>query len=214
MAKKNINKLIKDIVNISHLLPWQNKYNELLVEDLKNWKNTNFPVPDFSSSAKSFKPHVYREKENYNFILFSGFLPNSGTEDRKLEALLFKTLWPKWLSVIEKKHKHPAFLPGILISYSSGFDSECAVFFPEMISTQSPIPNDYGVIFCNREASRFSDTLRLAEKSLNFTPLPEIKTLIDSNSLSTSAFALWDLIHDKNHARGHLPYNQFESSLQ
>ncbi|CAA9509669.1 MAG: FIG01122858: hypothetical protein, partial [uncultured Solirubrobacteraceae bacterium] len=90
--------------------------------------------------------------------------------------------------------------------------SECAVLFPETVSTgpAHPTPaNHFGGIFCDREAARFRRTSSAAADVLRLNLPPDAAALLASAELSEQAFMLWDLVHDRTHSHGDLPFDPF-----
>ncbi|MDQ6777736.1 MAG: DUF6421 family protein [Actinomycetota bacterium] len=69
--------------------------------------------------------------------------------------------------------------------------------------------NNFGAIFCDREAERFRRVAGAAAELLRLNPPPDAACLLTSPSLSRDAFMLWDLIHDRNHSHGELPFDPF-----
>ena len=102
------------------------------------------------------------------------------------------------------------FLPVTFVDYTSGYDSECAVLFPETFSTaERPSEYHFGAIFCDREAERFRRVCGAAAEILRLNLPPDAACLLASRELSQSAYMLWDLVHDRTHMRGDLPFDPF-----
>ena len=52
-----------------------------------------------------------------------------------VEALLVRVPWPAWLAELEAtRYDNPNFVPVELVDHTAGYDSECAVLFPETVS--------------------------------------------------------------------------------
>ena len=45
-------------------------------------------------------------------------------------------------------------MPVELVDATRGYDSECAVLFPETVAVAERQPNNFGAIFCDRESAR------------------------------------------------------------
>jgi hypothetical protein len=69
--------------------------------------------------------------------------------------------------------------------------------------------NNFGAIFCDREAERLRRVAGAAADLLKLNLPPDAARLLDSPSLSKEAYILWDLIHDRTHSHGELPFDPF-----
>jgi hypothetical protein len=69
--------------------------------------------------------------------------------------------------------------------------------------------NHFGGIFCDREAARFRDRVGRATGLLGLSVPPDAAALLGSERLSIDAYMLWDLIHDRAHSHGDLPFDPF-----
>ena len=93
----------------------------------------------------------------------------NGSRDTCFEALIVRVPWPDWIAEIERDgYDKPKYVPVELVDATRGYDSECAVLFPEMVSVAGRRLNNFGAIFCDREAARLrrvggeaADLLRL-----------------------------------------------------
>jgi hypothetical protein len=118
--------------------------------------------------------------------------------------------WHDWLADLEtERFDNPKFVPVKLVDYTAGYDSECAVLFPETVAVAGRPQNTFGAIFCDREADRFRRMIGAATEILSINLPPDGAGLVVSEQLSEQAFALWDLIHDRAHSRGELPFDPF-----
>jgi hypothetical protein len=119
--------------------------------------------------------------------------------------------WPAWLAELEAdRYDNPKFVPVTLTDHTAGYDSECAVLFPETVSVATkPEVNHFGAIFCDRESERFRRVVGVAADTVGVNHPPDAAALIKSERLSIEAYAMWDLIHDRAHSRGDLPFDPF-----
>ncbi|MEO8328564.1 MAG: DUF6421 family protein, partial [Candidatus Nanopelagicales bacterium] len=92
---------------------------------------------------------------------------------------------------------------------TAGYDSECAVLFPETVSVEGPAANHFGGIFCDREAERYRRVVQRAVESTHIQLPPDIAALLSSEPMTRDMFLLWDLIHDRAHSHGELPFDPF-----
>ena len=83
------------------------------------------------------------------------------------------------------------------------------MLFPETVSVADRPPNNFGAIFCDREAARLR---RVAGAAADLLPLnlpPDAARMLASPEISQQAYILWDLIHDRAHSHGDLPFDPF-----
>ena len=84
------------------------------------------------------------------------------------------------------------------------------MLFPETVSVATrPTRHHFGAIFCDREAERFRRTIGAAARLLQINLPPDAAGLLASEPVSEQAYALWDLIHDRAHSHGDLPFDPF-----
>ncbi|MEO0313502.1 MAG: hypothetical protein RL140_732, partial [Actinomycetota bacterium] len=186
----------------------QANYLTAVKVDLENWRTGGFGVPDFYDSLELFRPDQNRNNDVMHLAVFSMYTQN-GNPNRNLEALITNTFWPDWLAKKEKKYNNPAFIPIEFVAFTAGYDTNSAVFFPETVATRSVATYYWGGIFCDREAARFRKVSKAA-KELLYLPLPaDAERLIADQRLAQETFVLWDLIHDRTHSRGDLPFDPF-----
>jgi hypothetical protein len=100
-------------------------------------------------------------------------------------------------------------VPVTFVDNTAGYDSECAVLFPETVSVAGRPVNHFGGIFCDRESARFRRVASAAAGLLDLNLPPDAAALLRSERLSLDAFMLWDLIHDRAHSHGDLPFDPF-----
>jgi hypothetical protein len=69
--------------------------------------------------------------------------------------------------------------------------------------------NNFGGIFCDRESLRFRVRVGRAAALLGLNLPPDAAALLRSEQLSQDAYMLWDLVHDRAHSHGDLPFDPF-----
>ena len=120
------------------------------------------------------------------------------------------TPWPDWIAELEAtRYDNPKFVPVQLVAGTRGYESECAVLFPETVATAERPPNHFGAIFCDREAERLARVAGAAAELTSLNLPAEAVKLLDSPPLLEEAYILWDLIHDRAHSHGDLPFDPF-----
>ena len=207
-ASKHLDAVLESIDEFVTDFSHQADYLTAVKVDLENWRKGGFAVPDFYDSLEKFRPDLNRNNDVQHLAVFSMYTQN-GNPNRNLEAVITNTFWPDWLAKKEKKYNNPAFIPIEFIAFTSGYDTNSAVFFPETVATRSVATYYWGGIFCDREAARFRSVSKAA-KELLYLPLPaDAERLIADQRLAQETFVLWDLIHDRTHSRGDLPFDPF-----
>jgi len=190
-------------------VPHQAAYAAALQDDLRRWAAGGCGVPDFSASLEAFRPDLCRVDGIEHLVVFPMATQNA-SRDRRFEALLVRVPWPAWLAGLERHHQNPKFVPVTLTDHTAGYDSECAVLFPETVAVgDGRPPNHFGAIFCDREAERFRRVVGAAADLVGLNLPADAAALLRSESLTEDAFALWDLVHDRAHSRGDLPFDPF-----
>jgi len=125
--------------------------------------------------------------------------------------VLIHEAWPDWLAELEAtRYDNPMFVPILFDDFTAGYDTHSAVLFPETVSVrQTPSSYTWGGIFCDREAARFRRVSSAAADILRLELPDEARELLSDQKRSEEAFVLWDLIHDRTHSHGDLPFDPF-----
>ena len=187
----------------------QAEYLAAVDGDLAAWAGAGFAVPDFAAALDAFRPDLTRVDGIEHLVVFPMYKQN-GSRDKVFEALIVRVPWPEWLAELEAtRYDNAKFVPVTLVDHTAGYDSECAVLFPETVSVAGKPVNHFGGIFCDREAARFRERVGEAVGILSLNLPPDAAALLASESLSRDAYELWDLIHDRSHSHGDLPFDPF-----
>ena len=207
-ASKLVDEVLSSIEALSPKFAHQAEYFAAVKTDIENWRAGGFGVPDYYDSLQLFRPDLNRRNNVETLAVFSMYTQN-GNPNRNLEALIINTFWPDWLAAKEQKYNNPAFIPIEFLAFTSAYDTNSAVFFPETVATREVATYYWGGIFCDREAARFRMVSKAA-KELLYLPLPaDAERLISDQYLAQETYVLWDLIHDRTHSRGDLPFDPF-----
>ncbi|HEX8102896.1 MAG TPA: DUF6421 family protein [Solirubrobacteraceae bacterium] len=189
--------------------PHQAAYVDALLADLAAWAAGGFARPDFTASLEVFRPELERRDGIEHLVVFPMYKQN-GSRDTCFEALIVRVPWPEWLAELEAtRYDNPKFVPVELVDHTRGYDSECAVLFPETVAVAGRPVNNFGGIFCDREAERFRRVVSHAADLLQLNLPPDAAALLASETLSRDAYELWDLVHDRAHSHGDLPFDPF-----
>ena len=187
----------------------QRGYLDAVVEDLEAWAQSGYDRPDFTRALEQFRPELCREEGVEHLVVLPMYKQNA-SRATCFEALIVRVPWPDWVAELERaRYQNPKFVPVELVDHTRGYDSECAVLFPETVSVKGRPVNNFGAIFCDREAERFRRVAGAAGELLGLNLPPDAACLLRSPSLSRDAYVLWDLIHDRNHSHGELPFDPF-----
>jgi hypothetical protein len=188
----------------------QGDYFDQLDLDLRGWLDTGFPKPNFSRSLAAFTPEKHRAAGLESLVLFPLYTPNNSLHT-KFEAMILRVPWPGWLDQLEATiYRNDKFVPGHLVDFTKGYDSECAVLFPETVSVAGGKgANHFGVIFCDREAARLQSYTQRAASIVGLALHPQLECFLAGLPIIRDTTALWDLIHDRSHSLGELPFDPF-----
>ncbi len=207
-----VGQLVEVIAGAAHGLipqfPHQGEYIEALGRDLHAWAAGGFGKPDFAAATEAFRPERDRRDGIEHLAVFPMYKQN-GSPDTCFEALIVRVPWPQWAVELEQRYDNAKFVPVTFVDHTSGYDSECAVLFPETFSVAQRTDAHFGAIFCDREAERFRRVCGSAAEILRLNLPPDAACLLSSAPLSRDAYIAWDLIHDRTHMRGDLPFDPF-----
>jgi hypothetical protein len=197
------------VSELAAVVPHQADYCAMVVADLAAWVDDGFARPHFDSSLAAFRPDLVRQDGIEHLVVLPLWTQN-GSPDTRFEALAIRTPWPGWLADLERsRFDNPAFVPITLTDGTRGYDSECAVLFPETVAVAGDTPNHFGGILCDRESARFRRTVSAACRVTSLALPAEAAALLASADQAQDAFALWDLVHDRAHSHGDLPFDPF-----
>ncbi|KRE38642.1 hypothetical protein ASG73_05825 [Janibacter sp. Soil728] len=200
--------MIERIAGLAPRFPHDADYLAALPVDLQRWVDGGFAVPDFLDSLMAFRPDQYRVDGAEHLVVFPMYTQN-GNLDRVFEAVLLDVMWPQWLADVEARYDNPMFLPVRFIDFTPGYDTNSAVLFPETVAVREVPKFSWGAIFCDREAARFRRVTAASAEVLGLDLPPEGERLVASQEVAQATFAMWDLIHDRTHSRGDLPFDPF-----
>src|SRR4051794_20805538 len=173
------------------------------------WGRSGFGVPDFRPSLAAFQPQLNRVDGLRHLVVFPMTTQN-GSPDRLLEALLIDVIWPEFIGELEATaYSNALFVPIRFVDFTGGYDTNAAVLFPETVAMKELIPFTWGAIFADREAARFRRVVAAAADITKLELPEDARRLLDDQALTERTFVLWDLVHDRTHMRGDLPFDPF-----
>jgi hypothetical protein len=189
--------------------PHQREHLDATIADLNRWVADGLGRPDFLDSLLAFTPERDRRDGVEHLAVFPMYTQN-GNPSRNVEAVITRIVWPDWLARIEREaYPNPAFLPIEFVAFTAGYDTHSAVFFPETVATRQVARFEWGGIFCDREAARFRRVTTAAAQRLRLALPPQVALLVGDQRLAQETFVLWDLVHDRTHSHGDLPFDPF-----
>ena len=134
----------------------------------------------------------------------------NGSTDRLVEAVLLEVLWPDFIGELEAgEYSNKLFVPIRFLDFTDGYDTNSAVLFPETVAMREIPTFTWGAIFADREAARFRRVVRAASEITKLDLPDSAASLLDDQKLAEETFVMWDLIHDRTHMRGDLPFDPF-----
>ncbi|MFE0464398.1 DUF6421 family protein [Kitasatospora sp. NPDC058965] len=202
--------VLEAVQELAPLFPHDAAYLEAVGADLRKWADTGYREPDFLDSLLAFQPAADRIDGLAHLVVFPMYTQN-GNPDRNLEAVLLQVVWPDWLAELERtRFDNPMFVPITFTDFTAGYDTNSAVLFPETVAVrQAPERFTWGGIFCDREAARFRAVSGSAVRQLGLEIPADAAELIADQERSQQTFVLWDLVHDRTHSHGDLPFDPF-----
>src|SRR4051794_10422572 len=198
------------IAELAPYFPHDEGYLTAVDKDLARWADGGLGVPDFLDSLSEFHPSRGRADGRAHLVVFPMYTQN-GNPDRNLEALLIHEAWPAWLAELEAtRYDNPMFVPIRFDDFTAGYSTHSAVLFPETVTVrETPASYSWGGIFCDREAARFRRVSSAAADILRLELPDDARALLADQARCEEAFVLWDLIHDRTHSHGDLPFDPF-----
>ncbi|MEV0147020.1 MULTISPECIES: DUF6421 family protein [unclassified Nonomuraea] len=209
-AKELVGVIAARVAELAPHFPHDAAYLQAVQDDLAAWSRQDLGVPDFLASLELFHPDTQRTDGLEHLVVFPMYTQN-GNPNRNLEAVWLRTIWPGWLAELEAGgYDNPMFVPIAFEDFTSGYDTHSAVLFPETVAVrQAPARFTWGGIFADREAARFRRVSGAATTTLRLDLPPDAARLLGSQQLAQDTFVLWDLIHDRTHSHGDLPFDPF-----
>jgi hypothetical protein len=208
-ARSLVATIVADIARLTHHFPHDDAYLVALQSDFERWAEEGFGAPDFLASLIAFHPEQHRVDGARHLVVFPMYTQN-GSTDRHVEAVLMEVLWPSFIAALEAgDYSNALFVPIRFLDFTAGYDTNSAVLFPESVATSSIPTYTWGAIFADREAARFRRVVREAASVTRLELPADAERLLDDQELTERTFVMWDLIHDRTHMRGDLPFDPF-----
>ncbi len=204
-----VERIIRGLRHFSSVLPHDRDYLLALVIDFERWMEEGFGIPDFFDSLTTFQPQLDRVDGLRHLVVFP-MVTQNGSSSKLVEAVLIEVLWPEFVSDLEAgDYSNALFVPIRFVDFTPGYDTNSAVLFPETVSMREVPTFTWGAIFADREAARFRRVVRAASEITKLELPADAHRLLDDQKLAEETFVMWDLIHDRTHMRGDLPFDPF-----
>jgi hypothetical protein len=208
-ARALVDAIRTEVLSFRAELPHDADYLQASAADFERWSKGGFGVPDFLDSLTAFQPQLHRVDGLRHLVVFPMYTQN-GSTDRLVEAVLFEVRWPSFVAELEAgDYSNKLFVPIRFIDFTDGYDTNSAVLFPETVAMREIPTFTWGAIFADREAARFRRVVRAASEITKLDLPDSAARLLDNQQLAEETFVMWDLIHDRTHMRGDLPFDPF-----
>lgn len=189
--------------------PHDAAYLDAVRADFSSWAARGFAVPDFLSSLLAFQPQEQRTDGLQHLVIFPMYTQN-GSSSRLVEAVLVEVIWPEFIAGLEAgDYSNKLFVPIRFVDFTAGYDTNSAVLFPETVAVRETPTFTWGAIFADREAARFRRVLKAAAETTRLELPADAAEMLADQELTEATFVMWDLIHDRTHMRGDLPFDPF-----
>ena len=209
VATESVDAIVDAIEALAPRFPHDAAYLTALVEDFRAWQAASFGVPDFLNSLLQFQPQERRVDGLLHLVVFPMYTQN-GSTNRLVEAVLIEVLWPEFIAELEAgDYSNKLFVPIRFLDFTAGYDTNSAVLFPETVAVSTTPQFTWGAIFADREAARFRRVVTAAADITKLELPAEAAELVADQQLAERTFVMWDLIHDRTHMRGDLPFDPF-----
>ncbi|WP_454261542.1 DUF6421 family protein [Pseudoxanthomonas mexicana] len=207
-ARSLIETIIGAIRALTPLFPHDAEYLSASVHDFERWVDGGFGAPDFLESLVAFQPQQHRVDGLTHLVVFPMYTQN-GSRDRHVEAVLCEVIWPEFIAELEQTYTNGLFVSLRFIDFTPGYDTDSAVLFPETVAMREIPAFTWGAIFQDREAARYRRVVAAASEITKLEVPEAAARMLADQQLAEETFVMWDLIHDRTHMRGDLPFDPF-----
>lgn len=208
-ARELVGAITAAIRTLAPAFPHDAEYLAASMVDFERWVSEDFGVPDFLDSLVAFQPQQHRVDGIRHLVVFPMYTQN-GSSDRLVEALIVETIWPEFIAALEAgDYGNKLFVSLRLVDFTPGYDTNSAVLFPETVAMREIPTFTWGAIFQDREAARYRRVTRAAAEITNLDLPERAAAMLDDQQMTEKTFVMWDIIHDRTHMRGDLPFDPF-----
>ncbi len=208
-ATAHVATICSSIEQLAPHFPHDASYLEAAIAAFGRWVDGGFGEPDFLASILEFAPAAHRVHGIRHLVVFPMYTQN-GSTNRFVEAVLVEVLWPEFIAELEAgDYSNKMLVPLRFLDFTAGYDTNSAVLFPESVAMSSVPSFTWGALFQDREAARFRKVTRAAADITGLTLPTDAEELLTDQTLAEEIFIMWDLIHDRTHMSGDLPFDPF-----
>ncbi|MEV8267971.1 DUF6421 family protein [Microbacterium sp. NPDC076911] len=207
-ARAHVDTIVEAIGTLSPRFPHDADYLAASIADFQRWTDSSFGVPDFLDSLNAFQPQQHRIDGLRHLVIFPMYTQN-GSRNRFVEALLVEVIWPEFIAQLEIEYTNRLFVSLRLIDFTPGYETNSAVLFPETVAMREIPTFTWGAIFQDREAARYRRVVRAAADITKLDLPADAARMLGDQQLAERTFVMWDIIHDRTHMRGDLPFDPF-----
>lgn len=208
-ARAHVATIVAGVRALAPAFPHDAEYLTALVADFEKWQAGAFGVPDFLDSLNAFQPQRHRVDGIRHLVVFPMYTQN-GSSDRHVEALIVEVIWPEFIAQLEAgDYGNKLFVSLRFVDFTAGYDTNSAVLFPETVAMREIPTFTWGAIFQDREAARYRRVTRAAAEITKLDLPADAARMLDDQELTEKTFVMWDIIHDRTHMRGDLPFDPF-----
>lgn len=208
-AAEHTAEIIAAIGELAPFFPHDASYLATLRTDFARWAEQGFGVPDFLDSLHEFQPQRHRVDGLGHLVVFPMYTQN-GSPNRYVEAVLVEVIWPEFIAALEAgEYGNKLFVALRFVDFTPGYDTNSAVLFPETVAMREIPTFTWGAIFQDREAARYRRVVRAAAEITKLELPDDAARMLDDQHLTEKTFVMWDIIHDRSHMRGDLPFDPF-----
>ncbi|MFT3798115.1 DUF6421 family protein [Microbacterium sp.] len=207
-ARVLVETIVASIRELAPLFPHDAEYLAASVHDIERWADGGFGVPDFLESLVAFQPQQHRVDGLRHLVVFPMYTQN-GSRSRHVEAVLCEVIWPEFIAQLETEYTNRLFVSLRLIDFTPGYDTNSAVLFPETVAMREIPTFTWGAIFQDREAARYRRVVAAASEITKLELPADAARMLADQQLTEKTFVMWDIIHDRSHMRGDLPFDPF-----
>lgn len=207
-ARTYVDMIVASIAALAPAFPHDADYLAASVRDFERWAAEGFGVPDFYDSLLAFQPQQQRVDGLRHLVVFPMYTQN-GSQRRHVEAVLVEVIWPEFIAALETQYSNALFVSLRLVDFTPGYDTNSAVLFPETVAMREIPTFTWGAIFQDREAARYRRVVAAASEITKIDLPEDAAQMLTDQALAERTFVMWDLIHDRTHMRGDLPFDPF-----
>jgi hypothetical protein len=208
-AAAHVDTIVDSIAALAPAFPHDAAYLTALQADFRRWAAEGFGVPDFLDALNAFQPQQHRVDGLGHLVVFPMYTQN-GSTNRLVEAVLVEVIWPEFVAELEAgEYGNKLFVALRFVDFTPGYDTNSAVLFPETVAMREIPQFTWGAIFQDREAARYRRVVRAAAEVTKLELPADAAAMLDDQTLTEETFVMWDIIHDRSHMRGDLPFDPF-----